>query len=126
MAEGSARIERIEEITPETVIVTARMVAPEVLTARAGQFLSVRIDAKATNELGYRLFAHTSPVHVEVGGKRVFDVEAALALQKQTEEARTEIRANGKFSSPRARDAILSVYDEAIEDLKKRIAQRGQ
>jgi hypothetical protein len=89
-------------------------------------WFAVRIDSRTTNELGQRLFAHTSPVWVDIGGKRIFDVEAAQALVRQVEEGQAEIRAKGKFSSPQARESILAIHDEALKDLKKRINRRGE
>ena len=84
-------------------------------------------DAFISNgQLGHRLFAHTSPVYVDLAGKRAFDVDAALALVRQVEQGQAEIRARGTFTSPQARDAILALHDEAIQDLKKRISRRGQ
>jgi hypothetical protein len=97
----------------------------EVPVDEPGWF-AVRIDARTTNELGQRLFAHTCPVWVDIGGKRIFDVEAAQALVRQVEEGQAEIRAKGKFSSPQAREAILAIHSEALKDLKNRINRRGQ
>jgi hypothetical protein len=89
-------------------------------------WLALRIDAKLLNEFNHKLFAHTSPVYVDVAGKRAFDVEAALALQRQVEEGREAIRTSGKFSTPAARDAILALYDEAAKDIRDRINRRGK
>jgi hypothetical protein len=89
-------------------------------------WFAVRIDSRTTNELGQRLFAHTSPVWVDVAGKRRFNLDAAQGLLRQLEEAIAEIRARGKFSSPQAREAILAIHNESVKDLKNRINRRGQ
>ena len=84
-------------------------------------WLAVRIDSPARNELGQVLFAHSSPVYVEYQGKSRFDIEAARGLLKQIEEGRAAIRAQGHFSNTQARDRILASYDQAANDLRKRI-----
>jgi hypothetical protein len=87
-------------------------------------WFAARIDSITKNELDRQLYAHTSPIYVDVAGKRVFDIEAARALQKQMEDAVSEIRANGKFGDHAARDKILAIYSEAAAELARRIKQR--
>jgi hypothetical protein len=89
-------------------------------------WFAARIDATTKNELDRQLYAHTSPVYVDFAGKRVFDIEAARALQKLMEEAGTEIRAKGKFGDDAAREQILAIYKEAAAELARRIRQRGK
>ena len=48
-------------------------------------WLALRIDTLNRNDLGEILFAHTSPVYVDVAGKGVFDLDAARALHKLLE-----------------------------------------
>src|SRR5207249_4143932 len=43
-------------------------------------WFAARIDSTARNELGGQLFAHTSPVYVDLAGGRAFDVEAARLM----------------------------------------------
>src|SRR5262249_46413442 len=50
-------------------------------------WFAVRIDTQKKNELDRRLYAHSSPVYVDLAGKRVFEVESARVLLKQLEEA---------------------------------------
>lgn len=87
-------------------------------------WFAVRIDASTHNEFDRPLFAHSSPVYVDLAGKPVFDVEAARGLLRQLEEAQADIQARGKFSSPAARIKILEVYDEAAKDLRQRMDNR--
>jgi hypothetical protein len=89
-------------------------------------WFAARIDTKNRNEFQQQLFAHTSPVYADVGGKRVFHVASAEALLRHVEEAIEAIRARGKFTSDAARDKLLSHYRAAIEDLRGRINRRGQ
>lgn len=95
----------------------------EVAVDSPGWF-AVRIASKTRNELGGELFAHTSPVYVDVGDRRPFVVEDALALLKLIEQARDEIPKQGKFSSPEKREELLAGYQEAAELLAKRIGER--
>jgi hypothetical protein len=88
-------------------------------------WFAVRIESQARNEFDQVLFAHSSPVYVDLAGKRVFQIEAGRTLLKQLEEARATIRSKGKFSSPAAADKLVALYDDASKDLVKQINQRG-
>jgi hypothetical protein len=89
-------------------------------------WFAARIDSTAKNELGQQLFAHTSPIYIDFGGKRVFDIDAARALQRQMEEAPGEIRSRGTFGNDTARDRILAIYNETAKELARRINERGK
>jgi hypothetical protein len=102
---------------------TARIVREVRLDQPA--WFAARIDSTARNELDGRLFAHTSPVYVDLAGRRVFDVEAARLMLRRLEEAKEEIRARGKFPDDSARSNILAIYDEATRELVKRLSNRG-
>jgi hypothetical protein len=104
-------------------VCTARLVRAVRLDEPA--WFAARIDSSAKNELDRQLFAHTSPVYVDLAGKRVFDVDAAVLLRRRMEEARAEIRSRGKFEDDATRDRLLAAYDETIKELVKRIGQRG-
>ena len=99
--------------------------AKEVPLAGPAWF-ATRIEAKQRNELDAVLFAHTSPVYVDVGGGRVFDVEAARALRERLQEARADIRSRGQFSNPEALQNVLALYELAEADLRERINTRGK
>ena len=74
------------------------------------------------NLVGRELFAHTSPVYVEIGGRAIFDLAVAaemLATMKTHVEA---IRKNGKFLDDAARARVLDVHLEAIANFEKRLA----
>ena len=72
------------------------------------------------------LFAHSSPCYVDFQGQRVFDLDTAQALLRRLEEAKEDIKARGRFSSPSARTKLLAVYDKATDDLRGRINRRGR
>lgn len=97
----------------------------EVRVEESGWF-ATRIESTTKNELGYQLFAHTSPVYVEVGGKRVFDVEAAEAMLKQIEEGQSAIQKQGVFSDPEAGQKLLAMYREAAAELRARMKRDGR
>jgi hypothetical protein len=89
-------------------------------------WLAVRIDARAKNELNCRLFAHSSPVYVDLAGRRAFDVEAARGLQRELEQARDAIGKRGWFSTPAARDKLLALYEQGEKAVVERLNQRGK
>jgi hypothetical protein len=88
-------------------------------------WLALRIESTTKNELGHVLFAHTSPVYIDLAGKRIFHVETARLLLKELEEARAAIRAKGKFSAPAAQERLLGLYEEASRELLRQLNQRG-
>jgi len=71
------------------------------------------------------LFAHTSPIYVELAGKTIFDADSAQALVKQIEEGQAAISKQGQFSSPQARQDLLGLYDESAKLLRQRLKQRS-
>ena len=54
----------------------------------------------------------------------MLDVDAARGLLEQIEEAQGAIQGKARFSSPKARDGVLSLYDQAATDLRERIKRR--
>ena len=97
--------------------------AHEVRLAEPAWF-AVRIESDAKNEFNKLLFAHSSPVYVNFKGRGVFDVDAALALLKQVEEAHATIKTRGQFSNAEASKKLLALYDDAGQDLRDRINAR--
>lgn len=75
------------------------------------------------NEYGRELFSHTSGVFVDVAGKRVFNQHTAQELLDEMEESRKFISEKALLTSEAERRAVLSVYDEAIEQWKSQMAQ---
>ncbi len=89
-------------------------------------WLAVRIETQTKNELDRRLYAHSTPVYIDLAGKQVFDAEAARGLKRELEEARDAIRTRGRFSTPQARDKILALYEQAENAVVNRLNQRGK
>jgi hypothetical protein len=87
-------------------------------------WLAVRVTSDTKNELGQPLFAHMSPVYVDLEGKRCLDVESAKVLLRHVEEGMASIRAEGKFSSPQAQQKLLQLHEAAATELTKRINQQ--
>lgn len=73
------------------------------------------------NELGRPLFAHTSPIYIEVGGKTIFRKETAAQLVAEMQQSVETIKALGKFTSDATRAQLLSVYEPEIKKLEARI-----
>ncbi len=74
-------------------------------------------------ELDGELFAHTSPIYVELGGKRIFRKDVAREMVAEMEQGIETIRDKGLFASDRAREDVLKVYRDAVRDLKTRLAR---
>lgn len=75
------------------------------------------------SELGGPLFAHTSAVHIELGGRRVFLEEVARGLLEEMKQARRTITEKGLFADDHERGHVLAVYARAIASLEKRLAK---
>lgn len=75
------------------------------------------------SELGGPLFAHTSAVYVEVGGRKVFQEEVARALLAEIRQARETIVEKGVFGGDHEREHVLQVYAMAIAALEKRLGR---
>ena len=85
-----------------------RRSSPKRSASRRAGWLALTIDSTTKNELGYRLL-HTSPVYVEVAGKKVFDVAAGEAMLKQIEVGHAAIQKTGQFSNAKAGQELLAV-----------------
>lgn len=85
--------------------------------------LPVRGAGDGGNEMGEALFAHTSPVYIELGGRRVFRPEAAKALIAEMESALSQIPAKGKFANEAQREEVLKIYRDGIRSLRQRLGE---
>jgi hypothetical protein len=63
--------------------------------------------------LGFGVFAHTSPVHVEAGGARVSVPASARWLLDWLDRLGALLRTDGRFADDAQRDATLAVLDQA-------------
>jgi hypothetical protein len=78
----------------------------------------------ALNEFGGKLFAHTSPIYVNLGGQGVFDTQTAALLVAQMKSDWEKIQAQAVFAEPAQRNRVSQVYHEAIELLERRPDER--
>ncbi len=85
-------------------------------------WVALRIKPEANvNELGRPLFAHTSPIYLEVGGKTPFRKETAEELVAEMKQSMETIKTLGKFTSDATRAQLLAVYETEIKNLEQRI-----
>ncbi len=74
------------------------------------------------NEYGRELFSHTSATFIDVAGRRIFDRAAGKLLLEDMRQSRPFITEKGLFADEAEQRAVLSVYDEGIAVMQKRIA----
>ena len=86
-------------------------------------WIALRTTGAGTNEMGETLFAHTSPIYIQIGGRSIFKRELATELINEMEESITTIRTTGKFGSSQQRDEVLEVYQEGIAAIRKRLEE---
>ncbi|MCI0684414.1 MAG: CehA/McbA family metallohydrolase [Gemmataceae bacterium] len=97
----------------------------EVRVEEPGWF-ALRIESTTKNELGYQLFAHTSPVYVRLGGKDILDLSAAAALLKQIEEGQGAIQKQALFSDAESGQRLLALYTDAAKELRARMNRNSR
>lgn len=86
-------------------------------------WFALRIPQTGDNELGNPLFAHTSPVYVEIGSLPIFDRAVARELIAEMEQSMITIGEKGAFANAREWEMILDVYRRGIAQLKERLAE---
>jgi len=74
------------------------------------------------NELARSLFAHTSPVYLELDGRSVFQPDVARSLLAEMEKSLDTIRSRASFSGSPEREDVLRVYRKGIQILRLRLA----
>jgi hypothetical protein len=87
--------------------------------------LRVAPDKSRTNLLGQPIFAHTSPVYITYGGETRFELPVAREMLAEIQGGMNTVRMQARFGSDKEKDAVLSIYREAAETLRKRIAEVG-
>jgi hypothetical protein len=108
---------------PEGEHFTANIDFPLRLTEPGWIALRIPDDA-AKNEFGKPLFAHTSPIYVEIGGRRIFREAVARELIAEMEQSMTAIEKQGKFAGDEEMEGVLRVYREGIAAIQKRIESK--
>jgi hypothetical protein len=85
-------------------------------------WLALRIPLETgKNEFDKSLFAHTSPIYVEVAGRRIFRPDVARELIAETEKNITTITQQGKFANDAERESVLQVHRTGINSLRQRL-----
>lgn len=84
-------------------------------------------EAVPQNELGQPLFAHSSPVYLEMAGRSVFDRPTADSLLTEIERNLEQITKDALFADAVERARVMDVYAEGMDALKRHIEkhQRG-
>ncbi len=77
------------------------------------------VQGSPENELGGPLFAHTSPVYIEVQGRHVFQAEVARELLADVQRAREVILKSADFADEHEKEHVLAVYEQAITVLER-------
>lgn len=85
-------------------------------------WLALRVPKDAgTSELGKPLFAHTSPIFIELAGRRRFVADVARGMIAEMRTSLESIQGKAVFASAAEREAVARVYREAIAALQARI-----
>ena len=95
------------------------------LSVKESGWLALRIPLEAgKNELDKPLFAHTSPVYLQLNGKSVFRPDVARDLIDEMKDNLKTIRSKGKFDTAEEMNAVLRVHLDAIANLQARLQDR--
>jgi hypothetical protein len=78
------------------------------------------------NEFGKDLFAHTTPIAIQVGGKAHFDRKVAETLLEELRKNAEFIAGNAKFADDAEKQRVLDVYQDGVEALTRHITAQGQ
>jgi hypothetical protein len=94
------------------------------LTVNEPGWVALRVpNSDVKNEMDEALFAHTSPVYIELDGKHIFKKDAADALLADMESALKAIPAKAKFVTDAQREEVLQIYRDAIATLRQRVSE---
>ena len=79
-------------------------------------------DPVPLNEYGQPLFAHTSAVDVEVGGRTHFDRTVASELLAEMRDGLRTIGEQAQFADDTEKARVIDVYHDAIAEFERRLA----
>jgi hypothetical protein len=91
-----------------------------------GWFALRILQGSAVSELGGPLFAHTSPIYVQVGGRTIFDVKTARGIIEEMQASMDAIREQAVFANDSEREQVLDVYRRGIQALEEQIRTQGR
>ncbi len=85
-------------------------------------WLALRLapDEVGDNEFDHTLFAHSSPIYIEIGGRRIFRPDVAEGLVEEMRQSMRTIREKARFDDDDAREQVLQIYRDAIKALNDR------
>ncbi len=110
----------VEKPRPESGHFAARL--DYQLRATEPGWIALRIpDAAGTSELGKPLFAHTSPIYVELAGRQRFRPDVARGMVAEMQSSLELIEVKGRFTHEAERESVRRVYRDAIAALQSRI-----
>ena len=89
------------------------------------QLYASQVTGPGTNLFGKPLFAHTSPVYVQVAGKNICRPDAIQQLIGELDASIDTISAKGAFANETERDRLLSIYRTARVTLNQRMTAAG-
>lgn len=78
-------------------------------------------EAVPVNEYGQSLFAHTSAIAIEIGGRTRFDRDVALQLQTDLRNNLRTISQSAQFADDTERARVVDVYQDALSELDRRL-----
>ena len=84
-------------------------------------WVALRIRSENTNELGGKLFGHTSAVYFTSGGKTIFRRDVALDLIGEMQAAKQLIERDATFAKKTQKKDVWDVYDQGIQSLRVRL-----
>lgn len=83
-------------------------------------WLALRIQSDNQNALGRPLFAHTSPVYINVNNQRPFDRDVAQNLIDEMRQSIIQIKQQGAFADNAELESVIAVYRKGIATLEAR------
>lgn len=88
-----------------------------VLKINEPGWLALRINSIEQNEFGQDIFAHTSPIYIEIDGNRIKKQDAINELVAEMKNSIEIISSKGTFPSKEDKEKLLNIYQNAIDQL---------
>ena len=119
---GRHPIEGIEIVKNGIVVLEGREISKADLQVDQSSWIAARIRPREgiRNEFDRPLFAHTSPIFVEIEGRPVFDKPTADQTLAELRSSIDLIREKGTFEDPAGETKVIELYENAIQFLSDR------
>lgn len=99
----------------------------ETLQVAEPGWLAVRTQPQSgTNDFNRALFAHTSPIYLDLQGRQTFHPDTAIQLIAEMEESLQTIREKAVFATSDEDIAVKQVYLEGISQLRQMLRNRSR